>query len=196
MDITTLIVCLCIGTFCLTTVYWMKSFEKKHRLAKTRRVDIFIQKNKINVSKFFSGYEYDLVHDADNKCIWMFVLRNRLEYKKLLYDDIYKVEYKLDGVVVQSITRTRPSKRELVGAKAAQSSFEIQSFIHLKKEIRAVKELKLTIILDDLQATSLDVIMGSYYFPKELKRMKKNDAQEWFNLFKVIINTEEKRKRA
>lgn len=191
MDLVTFIVCVSIASFCFTTVYWMKSYERKYRLDKTRRVDYFIKKNKLNVNKFYSGYEHDLIHDLETKSVWFFVLRDdRLRYKQVPFEDIYRVEYKLDGVVVAEATRTRQSKRELVGGEPTESPAEMQSFIHLKEDIRTAKEFKLTIFLDDLQATSLDVIFGNYYIPKDLKRLKKNEALEWFKVFKSIINTD------
>lgn len=199
MDPVTLLVCVTIALFCFTTVYWMKAQEKKHRFEKTQRVDLFLQKNKINVNRFFSGYQSDLIHDAATKSFWHFTLPyNELQYKNIPYDDIYRVDYKLDGVVVDSVVRPGPSKRELVGSNGTKSPAEMQSFIQLKDDIRAAKEVKLTILLDDLKATSIDVVFAQHYFPKEVKRMKNNDALAWFHIFKEVINTnaEEQRKRA
>lgn len=199
MDLVTLLVCLTIALFCFTTVYWMKAEEKKHRYEKTRRVDLFLQKNKINVNRFFSGYQSDLIHDAATKSFWYFTLPfDKLEYKNIHYDDIYRVDYKLDGVVIDSVTKPGPSKRELISANETKSPLEFQSFIHLKDKVRAAKEVKLTILMDDLQGTSLDVVFARHYFPKEVKRMKNNDALKWFHIFKEALQTdiEEERKRA
>lgn len=199
MDPVTLLVCVTIALFCFTTVYWMKAQEKKHRFEKTQRVDLFLQKNNINVNRFFSGYRSDLIHDAATKSFWHFTLPyNELEYKNIPYDNIYRVDYKLDGVVVNSVVRPGPSKRELVGSNGTKLPTEMQSFIQLKDDIRAAKEVKLTILLDDLNATSIDVVFAQHYFPKEVKRMKNNEALAWFHIFKEVINTnaEEQRKRA
>lgn len=201
MDIATFLILIGFATFCFTAVYWMKSFEKKHRLNKTRRVDYFIQKNKLNVDKFFSGYEYDLIHDTKTESVWFFVLKDdRLRYKQIPFEQIYRVEYKLDGITAKSINRKGPSKRELVGGDEVKSDREFQSFIHLKDDInkdniKAAKEIKLKIFLDDLQASTLDVGFAYYYMPKKLDRLKRNEALDWFQTFKEIVTTE-KRKRA
>lgn len=201
MDPVTLLVCLTIALFCFTTVYWMKAEEKKHRYEKTKRVDLFLQKNKINVNRFFSGYQTDLIHDAATKSFWYFELPfDQLEYKNISYDDIYRVDYKLDGVVIDSVMKQGPSKRELLSSNPTKSLVEFQSFIQVKDKVRAAKEVKLTILLDDLQGTALDVVFAQHYFPKEVKRMKNNDALKWFNIFKDAVENnvkvEEERKRA
>src|SRR5699024_616495 len=72
MDMTTFIICVSIGTFSFTSVYWIKSFERKFRRDKTRRVDYFITKNKVNVDKFYSGVESDLIYDEETESIWYF----------------------------------------------------------------------------------------------------------------------------
>src|SRR5699024_8755591 len=127
MDMTTFIICVSIGTFSFTSVYWIKSFERKFRRDKTRRVDYLITKKKVNVDKFYSGVESDLIYDEETESIWYFTLRDdRLRYKQIPYEDIYRVEYRLDGVVVDAVERSGPSRLEMVGGEAPASKLEMQ----------------------------------------------------------------------
>lgn len=194
MDGTTIIVCFSIAMFCFTFVYWMKKSENKYRFKKTQMVDIFIKKRNISVHNFYSGFQFDLVNDAENRQIWFFVLQhNTLQYKNIPYEELFQVAYKLDDETIKAVSRSGPLKRELVGAEVKKSIKTISPKWQKEEDVQIVKEVRLTVMIDDLQATTLDLVFHSTHLPVELKRLKDAEAKEWFDIFTFIIENEERK---
>ena len=195
VDTTTIITFFGLAMFCFIFVFWMKKSENKYRYQKTKMVDLFISKRGLSVEKFFSGFHFDLVNDSKNKNIWFFVLRdNTLQYKQIPYEDLFQVAYKLDGHTIESTSRTGQLKRVLIGGEVENTSMP-PAIWKKEDDFRVVKEVRLTVQIDDLQATTLDLIFNSYHLPIERKHIKDKDAREWFDIFSYIIESEE-RKRA
>jgi len=195
LDETTIIACLSIATFCFMFVFWFKKSENKYRYEKTRMVERFINGKNIHVSKLYSGFHFDLVNDTEQSNIWFFVLQhNTLQYKKIPYEDLFQVEYKLDGHTIKSISRSGQLKRVLIGGEVTNTSLPPASW-KKAKDLRVVKEVRLTVVIDDLQATTLDLIFNSSHLPADVKKIKDADAKDWYETFTYIIENEE-RKRA
>lgn len=197
MDETTIIFCLGFAAFCFTFVFWFKKSENKFKYQKTKMADLFIKKRGIHVSKLYVGTYFDLVHDAKNEQIWFFVLRhnNTLQYKNIPYNELFQVDYKLDGHTVKSASRSGKLKKELIGGKRPDDSSPPPATWKKSNDFRAVKEIRLTVHVDDMQTTTLDFVFHHSHLPVDAKHMKDKDAQEWYNIFTSIIETEE-RKRA
>lgn len=156
-------------------------------------VDMFITKRGITVEKFFSGFHFDLVNDSKNKNIWFFILQdNTLQYKQIPYEDLFHVSYKLDGHTIESTSRSGQLKRVLIGGEVENTSMP-PAIWKKEDDFRVVKEVRLTVQIDDLQATTLDLIFNTYHLPVERKHIKDRDAREWFDIFSYIIESEERK---
>lgn len=193
MDMSAVISLLTVSLFCFTFVFWLKKFENKHKYKKAKLVDLFIRRNNISVNHIYVGSYFDLIDDAEKQNIWFFYLKqNTLHYKNIPYANIFQVEYKLDHQTVKSIAKPGKLKRDLVVGNDSSSRNEIieQTNIPLHKEYR-VKEIALTILIDELTPTKLDFVFISSHFPVELKNIKDKEAKNWFQIFTHIIELEE-----
>lgn len=174
-----------IAFFCFAVVFWIKRGENKYRYDKTRLVDEFIQKNNIQVTNFYSGMFCDLINDEDNRSVWFFVLEQlTLKYKQISYDDIFYVALKYDGKTVDSYTRRGQMKREMLGGKGL-NEMDLTPFAR-KADLKIVKDVSLTIIVDDRHAAIVDALFLSHSFFADLNHVKDNDATRWFNLLTTI----------
>lgn len=192
VEMSAIISLLTVSLFCFTFVFWLKKFENKYKYKKLKMVDQFIRRKNIEVNHFFVGSYFDLVDDAKEKNIWFFYLKQHtLHYRNIPYEDIFQVEYKLDGLTIKSIARKSQLKRDLVVGNEIRNSNEIIGDTNSPVDEKyRVKEVRLTILVDELTPFSLDFIFISSHFPIEYQNLKDADAREWYNLFKNIIERE------
>lgn len=194
MEMSAVISLLTVSLFCFTFVFWLKKFENKHKLKKAKFVDIFITRNKINVTHIYVGSYFDLIDDAASQNIWFFYLKqNTLHYKNIPYEDLFQIEYKLDWQTVQSVKKSGKLKRDLVVGNNVAEASEIveETNVPLHENYRA-KEVIITILIDELKPAKLDFVFVSTHLPVELKNVKDKDAKKWFHIFTEIIQAEDK----
>ncbi|MBO1002006.1 hypothetical protein [Pseudogracilibacillus auburnensis] len=191
----TAITFLTIGLFCFTFVFWLKKSENKHKYERAKLVEMFIKQKKIHVDNIFIGFYFDLVNDAKGRNIWFFYLRrNTLQYKNIPYDELFQIEYKLDGQTIHSIARMGKLKRDLVVGNDTSTTGEVMENTNIVvDENYRVKEITLTILIDELTPSTMDFVFVSSHFPVELKNVKDQEAKEWFQLLTDIIQAEDRR---
>ena len=183
---------LLIAIFCFTVVFWLKRGENKYRYQKTKMVDQFIENHQIDVTHFYSGMYCDIINDTTNHLIWFFVLEQRtLKYKQIAYDDLFYVAFKLDGKPVEVVSCEGPLKREMLGGEGLNT--DDMPPIVPQEDIKMVKELSLTLILDDRHASVIDLLFVMHPFFVNIKQLKDNDAKTWFHLFAHIIHQNERK---
>lgn len=191
-----MIVCLSIAMFCFTFVFWLKKSENKFKYQKTKMVETFSKQRNIHIDKFYSGSHFDLINDLEHKQLWFFVLQNNtLQYKNIPYEEVFQVDFKLDGHTVKTSSRSGQLKRELIGGKIEEDISSSPAVWKKSKEISMVKEIRLTLLIDDLKATTLDLIFNISHLPVHVNQLKDRKAKEWFTILHDIIEMEE-RKRA
>jgi len=183
---------LLVAVFCFTVVFWLKRGENKHRYQKTKMVDHFIEKNHIHVSKLYSGMYCDIINDTKNQSIWFFVLEQlTLKYKQIHYDDLFYVAYKLDGKPVEVASRDGQTKRQMLGGDGPNVA-DMPPLVR-REDIKVVKEISLTIIVDDRHASVIDLLFVMHPFFADVNHVKDVDAKTWFNIFAEIIEHNEKK---
>lgn len=154
-------------------------------------VDKFIQQHAIHVTKLYSGKYMDLINDSDNRTIWFFVLEQQtLKYKQIKYEDLYYVAYKLDDKTVQATSRTDQMKREMLGGEGPNQA-DIKPLTNID-EIKIVKEIYLTLIVDDHHASTIDILFVQHPFLADAKHVQDADAKTWYGIFSKIIEEVEK----
>lgn len=157
-------------------------------------VDLLIKQKDIHVNKFYSGPHFDLINDTVNKQIWFFILQHQtLQYKIIPYDELFQVNYKLDGHTIKTASRSGKLKRELIGGKVYDNSTSSPAMWKKSNDFRMAKEVRLTILIDDIQATTLDLVFHTSHLPVDLKYIKDEEAKDWFNVFTHIIEKEERK---
>lgn len=172
-------------------VFLLKSGEKKYRYKKTKMVDQFIQRHQIDVNKFYSGKYMDLINDSHNQTIWFFVLEQQtLKYKKIPYDDLYYVAYKLDNHIINATSRSDQMKREMLGGEGPNQD-DVGPLVN-SSDIKMVKEIYLTLIVDDRHASTIDLLFVQHPFMADIKHVQDVDAKTWFGIFSNIIEDVEK----
>ena len=181
-----------IAIFCFTVVFWLKRSENKYRYQKTKLVDQFINRNNIHVTDLYSGMYCDLVNDEKNRSIWFFVLEQlTLKYKQIPYDDIFYVALKYDGKAIDAHTRQGQMKKEMLGGEGLRD-MDLAPLVN-KADLKIVKDISLTIIVDDRHASTIDALFVSHSVLVDIRNVKDNDAETWFHrLADIIDQTEDK----
>lgn len=180
-----------IAIFCFTVIFWIKRGENKYRYQKTNMVDQFIQQHHIHVNKIYSGKYLDLINDTLNRNIWFFVLEQKtLKYKRIPYEDLYYVAYKLDGNPIEAAARSGQMKREMLGGDGPNQADIIPPIDG--EDIKVVKEISLTLIVDDRHASTIDLLFLAQPFMTDIKHAKDADAKTWYRIFTNIIEEAEK----
>lgn len=158
--------------------------DKKYASQKTKYVDIFIQQHKIHVSNIFIGSYFDLVHDARTKTIWFFHLHKRtLQFKEMPYEQIHQVKWKIDSTLIHSTSSKNPLKRDLLTKK---TSTEQDVNIEVHDQYR-VKEAMLSILIDEIEPKTFDLVFISVNRPMSFQQVKQSDIAAWYDLFVSII---------
>lgn len=180
-----------IAIFCFMVVFLLKNGERKYRYQKTKMVDKFIQQHQIKVHKFYSGQYMDLINDRHHRTIWFFVLeQQKLKYKKIPYEDLYYVAYKLDSHIIHTTSRSAQMKREMLGGEGPPPE-DIGPLVN-KSNVKMVKEIYLTLIIDDRHASTIDLLFVQHPFMADAKHIQDADAKTWFEIFSSIIEDVEK----
>lgn len=193
METSAIISLFTLSFFCFAFIFWLKNFEKKHTYKKLKLVDKFIQKNNIEVNKMFVDQYFDLIDDAKGENIWYFYLKNNtLHYKNIPYKDIFQVEYKLDGSTVRSTIKKGQLKHQLVAGNNTNLDIEIvgNKQIAIDEKYR-IKEVMITILIDELKPYTIDFVFMTTHIPVEFKNLQDKEAREWYKLFQKIIRSEE-----
>jgi len=193
MDMSMFITFFTFALFCFTFVFWLKQNERKYKYTKAKMVDLFIKRNNIHVTNIFVGSYFDLVNDKRNKCIWFFyVQKQTLQYKQIPYANIHQIEYKIDGVTIQSVVKSRKLKRDLLlNSDFSNKNIVVENKHIIPEDTFRVKEVMLTILIDELKPVTLDLIFISSHLPIEWKNVKNTEVKEWYYIFTEIIKREE-----
>ncbi len=181
---------LVIAFFCFAAVLWLKRGESKYRLDKTKLVDGFIKKNNIDVAKFYSGNYCDLVLDTTNRSIWFFVLEQlTLKYKQIPFDDLFYVALKYDGNPIDVYRRQGQLRREMLGGEGL-NKLDLGT-IQNAAEFKIIKNVSITMIMDDRHASTVDALFLSHVTFANPKTIKDEEAKTWFALLANIIQDSE-----
>lgn len=188
---------LAISLFCFTFVFWIKKNEHKHKYRKTKMVDRFIQQKNVRVDEWYASDFFDLVLDRTSHTLWFFYLRNQtLHYKNIQFRDLFQIEYKLDGKSVRIFSRSGMLKNQLVAGSRDLPNVTVKPCTEMTLEQNfRVKEIAVTILVDELTPYHLDFIFTVSHLPVELKNAKDKDAKKWYRLLHEIIDTTEKSDR-
>lgn len=188
------VICMIIAVGCFTLVYLMNKAEKTYKIGRKEMVDKFIADKEITVNKRFNGNGSDLIHDMENECIWYFARANNgLKHKQLKYSDIFQVEYKQDDQIITSTSRSSQLGGALVGgALAGGVGAVIGGLGGKQKQSSQVKQIFLTLLIDDLETPSLDIEFAFFHPPRDASQVNDKEAKDWYNLFRVIIKKVER----
>lgn len=168
----------------LSIALFMVLGDKKYAAQKTKYVDIFIQRHKIQVSHIFIGSYFDLVHDATSKTIWFFHLNKRtLQFKKIPYELIHQVKWEVDSTLIHSTTNKYPLQRDLLTKK---TSTEQDIDIEVDNQY-LVKEAMLSILIDEIKPQTFDLVFISVNRPLSFEQVKQSEIARWYELFVSII---------
>lgn len=179
-----------ISFFCFAAVLWLKRGESKYRFDKTRIVDEFIKKRQIDVDKFYSGHYCDLVLDTTNRSVWFFVLEQfTLKFKQIPFDDLFYVALKYDGHTIDAYRRQGQMRREMLGGEGL--NYVELGPIEKESEFKIVKNVSITMIMDDRDASTVDALFLSHSLFADAKKVKDEDAKMWFALLADIIKDSE-----
>lgn len=191
---TLFIICIVLAVVCFTIVALMNNGERNYTYEKNEMVNKFINEKEITINKRFSGYNFDLIHDMENECVWYFVrVNDELQHKQINYKDIFQVEYKQDDQTITSTSRSSQLGGALVGgALAGGVGAVIGGLSGKQKQSSQVKQIMLTLLIDDLEIPSLDIEFAFFHPPKDLSQVDDSVARDWYNLFRVIITKVER----
>lgn len=175
---------------CFIGVYILKNSESKYRLDKTKAVEGFIKNNQIQISEWYSGKFCDLIDDEENEMIWFFVLeRKQLKYKQIPYDELFYVGLTYDNQTVDSYRRTGQMKKEMLGGEGFGSlRLGIPGNI---SDFNVVKNMSLTIVVDDRHAAVIEALFLSHSFFANIKTVKDAEINHWFRKLGMIIQAKE-----
>jgi len=175
---------------CFISVYILKNSESKYRLNKTKAVEGFVKNHQIQISEWYSGKFCDLIDDEENEIIWFFVLEQKqLKYKQIPYDELFYIGLTYDHQIVDSYRRTGQMKKEMLGGDGfASLKLGIPGEL---KDFNVVKNISLTIVVDDRHTAVIEALFLSHSFFANIKTIKDTDVNHWFRKLGMIIQTKE-----
>src|SRR5699024_4859399 len=118
------------------------------------------------------------------KTIWFFHLHKRtLQFKEMPYEQIHQVKWEIDSTLIHSTTSNNPLKRDLLTKK---TSTEQDVDVEVHDQYR-VKEAMLSILIDEIEPKTFDLVFISVNRPMSFQQVKQSDIAMWYDLFVSII---------